>query len=316
MSAVGLAAIGTVADVVPLIDENRVLVRHGLRALKAQPCLGIQHLMKVTKLDTRSTLDSDSIGFTLAPRLNAAGRLGQAQLGVELLTTTDPVRAEALAVYVDKLNGDRDTLERSIQLAATKQIKEQFDVATTPALVLAAPGWHAGVIGVVAGRLCEKHHLPVVVISLDHLGQKPGIGSARSPRYLNLYEAFDACREYLVSCGGHAAAAGLRIEEQNLGAFREAFCEYVAANTTPLSIQPELHIDAETPLGMLNLQAVRHVEAMAPFGHDNPRPILCATKVRLAEPAKTLGNTQAHFTARFTQQGTTIRSVAFGKRIG
>lgn len=313
MSAVGLAAIGTVADVVPLVDENRVLVRHGLKALKQSPTPGILALMRVTKLDQRSTLESDSIAFTLAPRLNAAGRLGQAQLGVELLTTTDPSRAEALAVYIDKLNSDRETLERSMQLAAGKQIKEQYDVGTTPALVLASPGWHAGVIGVVAGRLCEKHHLPVVVISLDPLGQKPGIGSARAPKYLNLHEAFMACSEYLVTHGGHAAAAGLKIEEPNLAAFREAFCEYVSSHTTPASTVPELVIDAESPLGMITMQTVKQLEAMAPFGQDNPRPVLCATQVRLAEPARHLGAGEHHFAANFKQHGTTHRAVAFGQ---
>ena len=313
LSAIGLAAIGTVADVVPLIDENRVIVKHGLKALKANPCLGLQQLMQITKLDAKPQLDSDSIAFTLAPRLNAAGRLGQAQLGVELLSTTDVERAKVLAAYVDKLNGDRETLERSIQVAAGKQIKEQFNLETDPALVLAAPGWHAGVIGVVAGRLAEKHHLPVVVISLDQLGQKPGIGSGRSPKYLNLHEAFHACREYLVSCGGHAAAAGLKIEERNVAAFRQAFFEYVSVHTNAQSIQPELTIDAEAPLGMLNLEAVRQIEAMAPFGQENPRPLLCACGVSLAGPAKTMGATNLHFTANFKQHGRQLRAVAFGQ---
>ena len=313
VSALGLAAIGTVADVVPLIDENRVLVKHGLKSLESVPCLGLRALMKVTKLNERSQLGAEDIAFTLGPRLNAAGRLGQAQLAVELLTTTDEARAEALANYIDKLNADRESLERSIQLAAGKQIKELFDIESTPALVLGAPGWHAGVIGVVAGRLAEKYHRPVVMVSFDNIGLKPGIGSARAPSYLNLHEALHACSEYLVSCGGHAAAAGLRIDERNLPAFRDAFCEYVGQKVGQDRPQAEIEIDVEAPLGVLDLATVRQIEQMAPFGQGNPRPILCASGVQLAEPPKPMGSGDRHFSGRFRQHGKVLRGVAFGQ---
>ena len=313
LSAVGLAAIGTVADVVPLVDENRVIVKHGLKALLAQPSIGIQALLEVCKLSNKNRLTSEDIGFSMGPRLNAAGRLGQAQLAVELLTTTDRDRALALANYIDKLNADRDTLERSITIAANKQIKDEVDIDTAPALVLAGAGWHAGVIGVVAGRLAEKYYRPVVVISLDSVGQKAGIGSARSPSYVNLHEALSACSDYLVSCGGHAAAAGLRIDEPNLPSFRQAFYEYVSGKTGSKRPQQELLIDAEAPLGMLDYATVRLIEQMSPFGQMNPRPTLCATRVQLAEPSKPMGASERHFSARFKQHGTILRGVAFGQ---
>jgi single-stranded-DNA-specific exonuclease len=312
LSAVGLAAIGTVADVVPLIDENRILVRHGLGSLKSLPPLGLAALMNVTKLGEKPVLDSEDLAFTIAPRLNAAGRFGQAQLAVELLTTDSRERATQLAEYIHELNSSRDSLERSIQLAAAKQLKEQFDPEGDSALVLAGRGWHAGVIGLVAGRLAEKHHRPVVLIALDQLGVKPGIGSARSPNGLNLHAALSACSEHLVGFGGHACAAGLKIEEARIDAFRAAFCEYAEAESTAEARIGEIRVDAEGPLAQLTAQTVRQIEMLAPFGCGNPRPILCATGVRLAEPPKRMGASERHLSLKLVQHRTTLRGVGFG----
>jgi single-stranded-DNA-specific exonuclease len=189
MQAVGLAAVGTVADVVPLVDENRVLVRHGLTCLRHFPTIGFKALEKVTGLDKKPHLDGEDIAFMIAPRLNAAGRLGQAPLAIELLSTDSPDRAQQLAEYIHGLNEQRQTLERSVYRAAHQQAREQGDPRQAPALVLSSRGWHAGVIGIVAGRLAEKYHRPVVLISLDELGTKPGMGSGRSVPGFNLHEA-------------------------------------------------------------------------------------------------------------------------------
>ena len=234
LQAVGLAALGTVADVVPLVDENRVLVRHGLESLANAPTLGLATLMDVAKVaprkhpDGKMRLDAEDVAFQIAPRLNAAGRLGQPQLAVELLVTDRPERAQELAQYIDGLNATRQTLERSIQLAAAKQAKELFDPAEDAALVLADHGWHPGVIGIVAGRLADRFHRPVVMISWDKAGMRPGIGSARSVPGFNLHAALAECGEFLLAHGGHAAAAGLKIEEGQLAGFRGAFCEVAA----------------------------------------------------------------------------------------
>jgi single-stranded-DNA-specific exonuclease len=309
-----IAAIATVADVVPLVDENRIIVRSALKLLLQNAPLGLKALMERAKLHTKSSLAAEDIAFTLAPRLNAAGRLGQAQLGVELLTTQDPERAKALAEYLDRLNSDRESLERSVTLAATKQIKEQFDVENDPALVVHGAGWHLGVIGVVAGRLAEKFHRPVVVVGLDPLGQKPGTGSARSAGVVNLYEAFQDCREHLVSCGGHAAAAGLKIQEHCIPSFRAALLEAVATRLGGTRPSPILEIDAEVTLKQISsLSLVQRIERLAPFGASNPRPIFVANQVQLTEPAKTMGNGDRHFQARFVQHGTAIRAIAFGQ---
>lgn len=312
LKAVGIAAIGTVADVVPLIDENRILVHHGLQSLKHRPPLGLQALMKLTKLDQKPSLVCEDIGFTLGPRLNAAGRLGQAQLGVELLTTTVADRAGALAEYLHELNGSRESLERSIYLAANKQAQEQFDPASDAALVLAGRGWHPGVIGIVAGRLAEKYHRPVALIAQDEVGVKPGTGSVRGAPGFNVHEALAYCSETLLSHGGHAAAGGLKIDDSQVDAFRELFCQFAEERIEHEHRVAELWIDAETLLSSLTTATVEQIERLAPFGQGNHRPLLCASNVRLIEAPKKLGNSGRHLALRLDQHGVRMRGVAFG----
>ncbi|HXT59971.1 MAG TPA: single-stranded-DNA-specific exonuclease RecJ [Pirellulales bacterium] len=312
LSAIGLAALGTVADVVPLVDENRVLVQHGLASLKERPGLGLAALMRLAELDRKPRLDAEDIGFAIAPRLNAAGRLGQAQLAVELLTTTSAERAAALAEYLNELNGSRQSLERSIYLAAHKQAQEQFDVEGDAALVLADHGWHPGVIGIVAGRLAEKFHRPVVLISLDELGVKPGVGSARSVPGFDLHEALANCTQHLLSHGGHAAAAGLKIETAKLEHFRADFCEHAAGAISAEKRIAELRIDAEVGFGELTMQSVVELERLAPFGQSNPRPLLCASGVTLLGAPQKIGGGGRHLSLKLVQHGVTLRGVAFG----
>lgn len=312
MQAVGLAALGTVADVVPLTDENRTLVRHGLVSLKQRPSVGLAALMKCTQLDKKPRFDAEDIAFTLGPRLNAAGRLGQAQLGVELLITASAQRAQDLAEYINELNSSRQSLERSILLAASKQVKEQFDPEHNSALVLAGRGWHVGVIGIVAGKLAEKHHRPVVMLALDELGARPAVGSARSIRGFDLHRALDACSQHLVGFGGHAAAAGLKIEEQAIDDFRADLCEHAAGEIRDDMLLPELHIDGEAPLASLTFEAVNQIDQLGPFGQGHPRPVFCTSDAALAEPPKRIGGGGHHLSLRLTQRGHKMRAVAFG----
>jgi len=312
LQAVVLAALGTVADVVPLVDENRILVRHGLVGLRQQPLLGLRTLMRVAMLDQKLHLAAEDIGFQLAPRLNAAGRLGQARLAVELLTTDSEPRALELAQYIEGLNATRKSLERSIYLAAKKQAREQFDPEADAALVLAARGWHAGVIGIVAGRLAEKFHRPVVLLSQDELGVKPAVGSGRGVPGFNLHAALRACSQHLASYGGHAAAAGLRIADEAIEAFRAEFCEHCASVIPPEQRWAELHIDAETPLAALTLNTVRHIEQLAPFGQGNSRPLLCTSDVHLTAPPRRVGEGERHLLLKLMQHNLRLRAVAFG----
>ncbi len=312
MQSLSLAAIGTVADVVPLLDENRILVEHGIRMLRAEPLPGLVELMKVTKLDEVSSLDAESIAFTIAPRLNAAGRLGQAQLAVELLTTPTGERATALAEYIHQLNVTRDSLQRSVYLAANKQAKTEFDPEGDAALVLAGVGWHQGVIGVVAGRLSDKYAKPVLVLSLDASGKTEAVGSGRvGGTGVDLYEALSECNERLLRFGGHKAAAGLTIDERQVEAFRGDFCEAVARQWADKEIVPEIVIDAEATLGQLNLEVLTQMEMLAPFGAGNPRPVLYCRGVELDEPARRMGGGDRHLTVMLRQGSKVIRGVAF-----
>ncbi len=313
LQAVGLAALGTVADVVPLIDENRIIVRHGLAMLPQTAPLGLAAMLRRTQMDQKSQLSSEDLAFGIAPRLNAAGRLGQAALGVELLTTEYAERAETLAQYLDELNKSRGTLERRIYQAAKKQAEDEFDPQDDPALVLAAEDWHVGVIGIVAGRLVERYHRPVIMIAIDGSGSRPAVGSCRSPAGFHIYRALAECAEHLVGFGGHAAAAGLRIEPNRIGAFRDAFCEAAGQSIADEDRVAEIEIDAEAALPQLTLPIVQQIEQLAPFGMGNPRPILCATAVRLAEPPRRMGNGNRHLSLRVEHHGTRLRAVAFGQ---
>ena len=312
ISAVGLTAIGTVADVVPLVGENRVLVRYGLSTLLERSNPGLKALMKVTGIDSQRELQSEDIGFSLAPRINAAGRLGQARLAVELLTTESTERAVALAEYLDQLNKNRQTVERRMFKQAKELVDENPDWQKQSALVLAHADWHAGVIGIVASRVAEHFEKPAIMISLnndDNIGQ----GSCRSFAGFNLHAALTACGDHLESYGGHQAAAGLRVHGDRIDAFRDAFCRFVTDNHHVTARDLELNIDAEVRLADLTHRAVTELDLMGPFGQDNPRPVFAASNVVLAEPPRKMGNGERHLSIRVRHYGKTMRGVAFGR---
>lgn len=314
MQSIALAAIGTVADMVPLLDENRILVHHGLRALRANPLPGLIELMKLTKTDKKSSLNSEDIGFAIAPRLNAAGRLGQAQLAVELMTAPAGDRAKALAEYIDQLNVSRDSLQRSVQIAASKNAKTDFDPEADPAIVVAGVGWHQGVIGVVAGRMAEKYGKPVIVLSLDATSSRPAVGSGRAGHpEIDIHSALQECSDRLVRFGGHGAAAGLTIEESQIDHFRSDFFEAISKQSSEIETVQEVLIDAQTPLGQLNLQTVTQIEQLSPFGQGNPRPVLCASDVTLVEPSRRMGSGERHLMMKLVQHSVEMRAVAFGQ---
>ena len=312
LRSIGLAALGTVADVVPLLDENRITVRHGLEALRKRGGAGIAKLLELASLHEKSQLESEDVAFRLAPRLNAAGRMGKASCGIEMLTTADDARADQLAAYVHELNTVREHEERSIQLAAVKQVKERFDPQADPAIVLADRGWHPGVIGIVAGRLAEKWHRPVVMIAQDPHQGRPATGSVRSVPGFDVHAALAACKEHFVKWGGHAAAAGLTIEDGRIESFREAFLAEVDRQLTPALRRAELSIDGEATLAGLTLESVSQVERLAPFGQGNRRPVLCASRLQLAEPPRPMGGGGRHISMNLVQHGRKIRGVAFG----
>lgn len=311
--AVGLAAIGTIADCVPLRGENRLIVRYGLRSLATRCGPGMKALMAAAGIDPRRVPDAEAIAFRLGPRINAAGRLNQAALAVELLTTDKPDRAQSLADYLDRLNKERQQVERRMVKEAKELVESRPEWDDAPALVLAHHDWHQGVVGIVAGRIAEHFQKPAVLVSLDRTTRR-GNGSARSFAGCDLHAALAACEAHLTSFGGHKAAAGLRIDEANLDAFREAFCEYVSNYHEPEESAFELAVDAEVRLADVTGAAVRELDMLGPFGQENPRPAFVATGVELAAPPRTMGEGGRHLALSVQQHGGgRLRAVAFGR---
>lgn len=307
LEAVVLAALGTVADVVPLLDENRILVRYGLRRLWQKPPPGLQALLEATQLAGKDRVLAEDVGFKLAPRLNAVGRLGCARLVVELLTTTSKQRAAELARFLEEQNLQRQKLERRM-LAEARALLEADGAIARCALVLAKEDWHAGVLGIVAGRLAERYALPALLIAS---GNDPAIGSGRSTPGFALHEALHACGEDLVSHGGHAAAAGFKVARDRIDAFRERFCAYAGRLLAERNGGPHLEIDAEVPLHVLTRRFVADLSRLEPYGAHNPRPLFLAGDLAVVGTPRRVGHGERHLSFRVRQGGTTVRAIAF-----
>lgn len=312
LSAIGLAAIGTIADVVPLIDENRVIVHFGLASLLDRSNPGLKELLRVAKLLDKGALQAEDVAFAIAPRINAAGRLGQARLAVELLTTSDRERAVALAAYLDGLNKDRQSVERKILKQAKELVEENAAWAEHRALVLSHHEWHPGVIGIVASRVAEHFQRPTILIAA---GGPNGLaqGSGRSFGGFNLYGGLAACGHHLEGFGGHHAAAGLKIKPTDIDAFREAFVQHVAQTHTDAAGATEIQIDAEVQLSDLTIRSVTEIEKLGPFGSSNPRPVFVATNVELVSPPKKMGEGERHLSIFVRQHSQRMRGIAFGR---
>ena len=312
MSAVGLTAIGTIADVVPLLGENRVLVRYGLRSLAERASMGLQALMHVSNIEMGRPLDAEDVAFSLAPRINAAGRLEQGRLAVELLTTDNRERALQLASYFEELNKNRRTAERRIFKQAKELIEEHPEWREAPGLVVASSGWHAGVIGIVANRVAEHFEKPTLLLNISSDSTTAG-GSGRSYAGFDLLAGLEACSDLLLNFGGHHAAAGVRVSLDQLDAFRERFCGYVAEHHQPSEREFEMRIDAEVRLADVTHRAVKELDQLGPFGKGNPRPLFAATHVELAGPPRTMGEGDRHLDLRVRQHNITLRAIAFGR---
>jgi single-stranded-DNA-specific exonuclease len=312
LDAVVLASLGTVADVVPLHDENRIFVRAGLSRLRQAPSIGLKALIEAAGLTAGAELRASDVGFKLAPRLNAAGRLGCARLVVELLTTTSPQRAADHARFLEQQNSERQTIERRMT-AQAREIVER-DHAGAPALVLASPDWHGGVIGIVAGRLADLYGRPVLMIALrpgESDGLPIGHGSGRSIAGFALHEALKACGDCLLSHGGHRAAAGFRVRADAIDSFRERFCAYTASQFPGGPPCPQLVLDAEVPLSALTMGLLRDIDRLEPYGSDNSRPVFLAGDLEVVGQPRRMGGGERHMSFPVRQSGTTLRAVAF-----
>jgi single-stranded-DNA-specific exonuclease len=318
LDAVALAALGVVADVVPLHDENRILVRYGLRRLQDKPPLGLQVLCETAGLEPGAELRASDIGYRIAPRLNAVGRLGQARLAVDLLTTTRREHAVDLARHMEALNADRQKLERGMVERAKELIAEQRREAD-PALVLDSGEWHGGVVGIVAGRLAEQYGRPALMITLpkpnpdaeDGYGRL-AVGSGRSIAGVPLHEALKACGDLLVGHGGHAMAAGFRLRPEDVPAFRERFCAHVRGLFPDGAPPPQVVLDAEAPLSALTWGLIDDLDRLEPYGAENRRPVFLTGGLQVEGAPRKVGQGERHLSFRVRQGATTLKAIAFG----
>lgn len=315
-----LVALGTVADVVPLRDENHIFVRHGLEILSPPEAAeggfealdrrkaGIRALQAAANLKAQ-TLNVGHISFLIAPRLNAAGRVGEASLGVELLTADEEGEARSRAEVLEEWNRQRQNLQQQAWEEATAMMDASGADARDGAIVLASGKWHPGVVGIVAAKLVEEYHRPSVLI---HLKDGVGKGSVRSAMGLNVYDALDRCADLLIQFGGHKGAAGLKVAEEKIGAFRERFREVIRGMSESGADERELLFDARVDLSSMDAPLLEQLENMAPFGEENPRPVFFASRVEVAGSPGCVGRDGEHLKLSLRQFREEREAIGFG----
>jgi single-stranded-DNA-specific exonuclease len=274
-----LVAFGTVADIVPLLDENRIIVKYGLERMQKTVNIGLQALIQTAGLGER-VINAGHIGYLLAPRINAAGRMGNPSIGVKLFLTNNVLQAMDLAKELEKENQDRQMTENEVLVEAQAQIEAEPEPAQEYALVLAGEGWHLGVIGIVASKLVEIYHKPVVLIGFE--GDE-GRGSGRSIPGFNLFKAIEACGQYLVRYGGHEFAAGLTVTREQFRDFKKAFLNQVKTTLTEEDLLPWLKIESMVALDGVTLDLARELGKLSPCGPANPTPVLGCKSLQVVD---------------------------------
>jgi single-stranded-DNA-specific exonuclease len=291
-SYLDLVALGTVADIAPLLGENRVLVTRGLEVLGAARRPGVRALLAAARIDTRP-LRASQIGFGLGPRINAAGRLERADTAVELFLTDDARRAAELAGQLERLNRRRQEIEALIREEAIALVEGAGGMPEDRILVLAAPDWHPGVIGIVAAKVAERYARPALLIATGH---DPGKGSARSVADVNLYAELCRCRHLFTALGGHAHAAGFSMREANVALLRRELNAGGGVPPGTAAARRRIDIEEELDFGRIRPALAEELRRLAPFGQGNPEPVFAARGVRLAQPPRTVGNNHLRLT--------------------
>ncbi len=300
-----LVALATIADIVPLVGENRVLVRHGLRLLRQTRWPGLAALIRVSGLAEKD-IRAGQVGFILAPRLNAAGRVGDAADGIRLLVTDDPDEALQLATRLEALNVQRQGLDQRILEEAIQQVERDRDPGQDTALVLASDTWHPGVVGIVASRVVERYGRPAFLIALDG---DVGKGSGRSISRFDLHGALHQCGDLLERFGGHHMAAGLTIRRDRLEAFRERFAAVARATLGEADLGPEQRVDLVLELGEVTAELERLCRYLEPCGMGNPTPVFGARGVRFEGVRKVGGS---HLKGTLAGDGSRVAAIGFG----
>jgi single-stranded-DNA-specific exonuclease len=314
MNATGLAALGTIADVVPLKRENRILAKYGLSSLQHSEHPGIKALKEIAGLKDKK-VNSHHIGFCLGPRINAAGRVGNARIGVEMLTTKCEKRAKEIAVYLDNENKKRQKIQSDIIASAKKKILNNIDIDSELTIIISDDNWHPGVIGIVASRLAGEFYRPVIVIAID---DEMGHGSARSIPNFHIYDALTKCQQFfpdrklLVSFGGHAQAAGLRILKNDISEFKKIFNSITLKQMKKEDLNPTLNIDSEIKLSSVSKPLLGELSRLAPHGEGNPIPVFAARDVKIVGQVRRFGVSGRHLSFYVRQGDISFRAVAFG----
>ena len=304
---VDLAAIGTIADVVPLVNENRVIVDRGLALLQDPKRPGLKALLDIAGMADKK-VNCATIAFGLAPRLNAAGRMGSATTAVELLLTSDLQRAMEIAQELDAVNKKRQETEYEIHRDAIEMINTDKDFDKKKVVVLAKEGWHNGVIGIVASRITEAYHRPCILISLtDGVGK----GSGRSVQGFNLFEALGACSDLLTNYGGHAIASGLGIEEAKISEFTQKINEYAKENLDEEAMVPQVKIDAVIKGETLSMATAKTLAVLEPFGMGNETPVFAVTGAQVVSVSG-VGADKKHIRMMIDKDGTRVNCIGFG----
>jgi single-stranded-DNA-specific exonuclease len=286
-----LVTLGTIADVVPLVGENRIIVKHGLEILSGQNCRpGLKELKRVAGIDGQK-VTTTHVGFGLAPRINAVGRMGASDKGLKLLITSDRQQSAYLADQLDKENKSRQDIERQIIEESFHRVEKNKLHEKYKGLVLYSEEWHQGVIGIVASRLVEKYHLPAIVLTFD---DGVGKGSGRSIPSFDLYKGLEQMQDILLSFGGHKYAAGLKIEEQHIGSLQKRFHNAVKDLLEPEDYVAEIKIDAIMKPSDFGLELMKWLERMEPYGAGNREPVFCMRGVRKFQPAAFVGRDNMH----------------------
>ncbi len=296
-----LVAIGTIADMVSLTDENRIMVKVGLAMMKQTERIGLLELLKVSDVDLE-TINEDTVGFTIAPQLNALGRLDDPNPAINLLTGFDDEEAQAIALMIKDKNEERKALVQQIFDEAVTMIDPE-----KPVQVLAKEGWHPGVLGIVAGRILEQISQTVVVLNIENGSAK---GSARSLESLDIFAALDDHRDIFTAFGGHSGAAGMTLPEENLERLSEILCNYVVDNQIDISVKNSLTVDEELDLSDLSLETLKSMDKLAPFGMDNKKPVFWLKDFKVTQ-ARTMGQNNAHLKLKVSQNGSDYDVVAF-----
>src|SRR5437660_3824866 len=304
-SKLDLVALGTVADIVPLLGENRTLVQRGAIEIARSTRPGLKKLIEVSGV--KPPICTDDIGYRLGPRLTVAGRLSTAEKSLRLLLTQDQTEATELAELLDKQNRERQEVEKEIFLAADERIAREFDPARDPAIIVGARGWHPGVLGIVASRISRKYHRPAIVIGIEENGI--GKGSGRSIEGLNLVEALNRCSGSLQKYGGHEMAAGLTILEKDVAVFSEAFRCAARELLSDEDLRPYLRLDHELTFSDLNGDFLYWHEMLRPFGNGNPAPLFFAREVESVAPPQEVK--EKHLILRLRQGNYHRRAVFF-----